>query len=169
MSTQPTRRSIRATVLRRLTEEQPKIIDETWLNRLEAHARAELGRAKPLSRSYLLHVLSHTEVPISRSLGGLPVDLRHRVKFKSLREAAQSLSDLQREYEAAQEAGNRIRCEDCRRAVRQAKDRLRMLLRSKNQPGGKHAERLEILQWFLVWLESPSLFSHWLKARKGGG
>ena len=42
-----------------------------------------------------------------------------------------------------------------------------MLLRRKNQPVAKHAERLEILQWFLVWLESPSLFSHWLKARLG--
>ena len=165
MSVQPSRISIRATVLRRLTEEQPEIIDEKWLTGLEAYARAELGRPKPLSRSYLLDVLSHTDVPISRSLGGLPVDLRHRVKFKGPQEAAQSLTDLQREYEASHEAGDRIRCEDCRRAVRQAKDRLRMLLRRKNQPVAKRAERLEILQWFLVWLESPSLFSHWLKAR----
>lgn len=167
MRAQAARPTIRATVLRRLTEEQPEIIDEEWLNGMEAYARAELGRTKPLSRSYLLDVLSHTEVPISRSLGGLPVDLRHRVKFRSPREAAQSLTDLQREYEASHEAGDRIRCEDCRRAVRQAKGRLRMLLRRRNQPGEKHAERLEILQWFIVWLESPSLFSHWLKARLG--
>ena len=165
MRTLADRPSIRAAVLRRLTEDPPEIIDEKWLNGLEAYARAELGWTKPLSRSYLLDVLSHTDAPISRSLGGLPVDLRHRVKFRSPREAAQSLTDLQREYEASQEAGNRIRCEDCRRAVRQAKDRLRMQLRCKNQPVAKHDERLEILQWFLVWLESPSLFSHWLKAR----
>lgn len=167
MRTQPARPSIRAAVLRRVTQEQPEIVDEKWLNGLEAYARAELGRTKPLSRSYLLAVLSHTDVPISRSLGGLPVDLRHRVKFKCPWEAAQSLTDLQREYEASREAGNRIRCEDCRRAVRQAKDRLRMLLRHRNQPLAKRAERLEILQWFLVWLESPSIFSDWLKARLG--
>ncbi len=167
MSTQPSRLSIRTTILRRLAEEQPEIIDEKWLTVLEEYAQTELGRPKPLSRSYLLDVLSHTGVPIARSLGGLPVDLRHRVKFKSPREAAQSLADLQCEYESSLEVGDRIRCEDCRRAVRQAKDRLRMLLRRKNQPVAKRAERLEILQWFLVWLESPSLFSHWLKARLG--
>ena len=151
-----------------LDEEQPEIIDKKRLSELEAFVRITLDRPKPISDSYLLDLLSHTEVPIARSLGGLPVDLRHRVKFADSAEAAASLKDLQSEYEAAQAAGDTLRREDCRRAVRQAKDRLRTSLRRKNLPDAKRAERLETLQWFLVWLETPSLFSHWLKARLDG-
>lgn len=165
MSAKEGRPSIRSTVLFWLKEERPEIIDETRLSELEAFVRIRLDRSKPISQSYLLDLLSHTDVEIARSLGGLPVDLRHRVKFADPSEATASLKDMQREYEVAHAAGDTMRCNDCRRAVRQAKDRLRMSLRRKNQPDGKQAERLEILQWFLVWLETPGLFSHWLKAR----
>lgn len=165
MNAKADRPSIRSTVLFWLKEERPEIIDEKRLSELEAFVRIEPGRPKPLSRSYLLDLLSHTDVPIAHSLGGLPVDLRHRVKFADPSEATASLKDLQHEYEDAHAAGDTMRCNDCRRAVRQAKDRLRMSLRRKNQPDAKRAERLEILQWFLVWLETPGLFSHWLKAR----
>jgi len=165
LSAKAHRPSIRSTVSFWLEEEQPEIIDEKRLSELEAFVRITLDRSKPISQSYLLDLLSHTDTQIAGSLGGLPVDLRHRVKFADPSEAAASLKDLQHEYEEAHAAGDTMRCNDCRRAVRQAKDRLRMSLRRKNQPDAKYAERLELLQWFLVWLETPALFSHWLKAR----
>ena len=152
-------------MIRWLEESAATTIDENHLSGLEAFVRRELDRAKPVSRSYLLDILSHTEIPIARSLGGLPLDLRHRVKFVDAEQAARSLADMQREYENAKTGGDRERADDCRRAVRQGKDRLKRLLNRGNLPERKRAEKQEILQWFLVWLESPSLFSDWFNAR----
>ena len=157
--------SIRSTVIRWLEESKPAGIDNEQITALEAFVRQELTRPKPVSRSYLLDILSHTEIPIARALGGLPVDLRHRVKFAVPTEAAQSLADMQHEYETAKAAGNRGRCEDCRRAVRQGKERLKKLLSRRGLSPEKRDEKDELLRWFLVWLESPSLFSDWLSAR----
>jgi hypothetical protein len=113
----------------------------------------------------LLDILSHTELPIEPSLGALPVDLRHRVKFAGAEQAARSLADMQDEYEKAKAGGDRDRAADCRRAVRQGKERLQRLVNRGNLPESKRAEKQEILQWFLVWLESPGLFRDWFKAR----
>lgn len=165
MTTKAKSPSIRSTVTRWLEEYGATAIDVKELSALESFVRRELGRAKPVSRSYLLDILSHTELPIARSLGGLPVDLRHRVKFADAEQAARSLAEMQREYERAKAGGNGERAEDCRRAVRQAKERLKRLLNRGNLSETKRAEKQEILQWFLVWLESPNLFLDWLNAR----
>ncbi|MDA1314624.1 MAG: hypothetical protein O2968_14890 [Acidobacteria bacterium] len=140
-------------------------IDEEQLSALEIFVRRETKRAKPVSRSYLLDILSHTQIPVARSLGGLPVDLRHRVKFADAEQAARSLADMQGEYEKAKASGDGQRAADCRRAVRQGKERLQRLQNRANLPDTKRAEKQEILQWFLVWLESPSLFRDWLTVR----
>ena len=49
--------------------------------------------------------------------------------------------------------------------MRQSKERLRRLLNRRDLGESKRAEKEEILQWFLVWLESPGLFRDWFKAR----
>ncbi|HUG82041.1 MAG TPA: hypothetical protein VML01_10280 [Bryobacterales bacterium] len=157
--------SIRSTVARWIEESAVTAMDAEQLAELETFVRREMKRVKPVSRSYLLDILSHTEMPIARSLGGLPVDLRHRVKFADAEQAARSLAEMQDEYQKAKTNGDAERAADCRRAVRQGKERLQRLLNSANLPAAKRAEKEEIAQWFLVWLESPGLFRDWLKAR----
>ena len=133
MTTGARQLSIRSTVIRWLDESKPSNIDSEQIAALEAFVRQELTRPKPVSRSYLIDILSHTEIPISRSLGGLPVDLRHRVKFASPEEAAQSLTEMQQEYETAKAAGNRERCEVVAQVMHsQATD---TGLRSNGSPG----------------------------------
>ena len=52
-------------------------------------------------------------------------------------------------------------------AVRQAKDRLRLVLRGGHFSPEKKEVKQELLRWFLVWLETPELFSQWLELRRG--
>jgi hypothetical protein len=153
-------------VLQYLEVHRPSEIDEKELAAIERSVRDGLAKPKPVSRSYLLGILSEMPLPIARSLGGLPVDLRGRIHFSDPERASESLLDLQAEYSRARAAHNRERAEDCRRAVRQAKDRLRLMLRKPSLPAEKLQEKEEILQWFLVWLETPELFDRWLALRR---
>lgn len=158
--------SIKSLVLDYLAAKRPAIIDESELAAIRSHVTAALARAKLPSDRYLLDVVSETPVEISRSLGGLPLDLRHRVHLSDPDAAAASLLDLQREYEAARARGDRVRTADCRRAVVQAKDRLRLVLRRRNVSVEKRKEKEELLQWVLVWLENPELFGPWVELRR---
>ena len=144
----------------------PAGIDEAELDRLTRFVRSRLAPDRKLSQAYLLRVLSEAGIEIARSLGGLPVDLRGRVHSRDSEAAASSLLDLAGEYRAAREKGDALRQEDCRRAVRQAKDRLKMHLRRRELSEEQRTEKQELLEWFLVWLETPELFPPWLELRR---
>jgi hypothetical protein len=73
------------------------------------------------------------------------------------------------EYEAARLAGDKPRAEDCRRAVRKGKDRLKLVLRRRDLAPQKRQQKQELVEWFLIWLEAPSLFPAWLEARRAAG
>jgi hypothetical protein len=47
-----------------------------------------------------------------------------------------------------------------------AKDRARFLSRSPRTPAKKKAQKEEMVQWMLVWLENPEVFPAWVTARK---
>ena len=144
----------------------PACIDEAELERLMRFLRLRLGPDRKLSPAYVLRLLSDAGVEIARSLGGLPVDLRGRVHFRDAEAAASSLLDLAGEYSLAREEADRLRQQDCRRVVRRAKDRLKMRLRRRELSKEQRAEKEELLEWFLVWLETPELFPQWLELRK---
>ena len=157
---------IKSCVLEYLERHSPACVDETELDRLVRFVRARLDSPRRLSASYLLRVLSVAGVEIARSLGGLPVDLRGRVHFHDPEAAASSLLDMAREYRDARQTSDRLRRDDCRRAVRQAKDCLKLHLRRRGLSEPQRAEKEELLAWFLVWLETPELFPQWLKLRQ---
>ena len=166
MTSRGGRLTIKSLVLRYLEQRRPVLVDEEVLSSIEAEISKALRRKRPVSRSYLLEVLSATTVEISRSLGGLPVDLRHRVHFADADQAAASLLDMQREYEEARNGGNAERARDVRRAVRKSKDRLRLLLGRRSLSADKRREKQELLKWFLVWLENPEVFVRWIELRR---
>lgn len=145
---------------------RPACIDEEELEHLTRFLRSRLDRGRKLSQAYLLRVLSDAGVEVARSLGGVPVDLRGRVHFRDAEAAAASLIDLAREYTGARENGDGLRRQDCRRAVRHAKDRLKLHLRRPGLSDEQRAEKEELLQWFLVWLETPELFPQWIELRR---
>jgi hypothetical protein len=157
--------SIKSFILQYLKENSPAVVDRLVLSAICREATKALQRDKPVSRAYVLEVIGETQIPIDRSLGGLPVDLRGRVHSHDREAAAASLADMTREYDAALAAGDKTRAADCRRAVLGGKDRLKLLLRRANLTPQKREEKQELLQWFLVWLEAPPLFPGWLALR----
>src|SRR5579885_2276208 len=162
----PGRKPSRKTLVEEYMRTKPvEEINRRTLAELRDYVSQRLGGAA-VSERYLLELIEHTAVPISRELGGLPPDLRNRVRFHDFASAEASLYDLQKEYEDARRAGDRLRAQDCRRAVLRGRQRLELLLRRPRWRAEKRAEKIEILGWFRVWLENPELFRTWLELRK---
>ena len=158
--------SIKAFIIKYLKDHETPIVDRRVLAAICREAQRALQRQKPVSPAYVLDVLSETQVEIDRAIGGLPVDLRGRVHFHDHEAAASSLIDMAKEYETARLAGDKPRAEDCRRAVRKGKDRLKLVMRRTGLAPQKRQQKQELVEWFLIWLEAPSLFPAWLEARR---
>lgn len=117
-----------------------------------------LLRLAPVSESYLRDLLRAT---------GLPFDLPWAgVRQHDFQELEESLCGLWRIYAEAMEAGDRERARYCRRQVIAAKDRARFIAANPRTNPEKKAEKEEMAQWMLVWLETPGVFPAWLEARK---
>ena len=125
------------------------------------HVDAVTRRPKPPSSAYLLDVLLRTDVPVDRTIGGIPIDLRGRVRIDNLAQAKRSLLDMAREHAKAPSAQ---RAEDVRRAVLRTKNHLKLALSRTISPQ-KRATKQEIYQWLLVWLENPGIFESWVALR----
>lgn len=157
-----TRVSVRRAVLDFLKERRPAIVDLETLNQIRRYTVAVTGRAKPPSSEYLLDILLETEVPVDRAIGGIPPDLRGKVRTGNLDVARQSLLELAREYAMARDPG---RASDVRRAVMRTKTHLKLALARGIGPR-KRAVKQEIFEWLLVWLENPGIFEPWLDIRE---
>ena len=112
-ATQQKRVSIKSVVLAYVEQHKPAVIDGQQLAALRLRVAKSVGPGRSISQQYLLDVLSQTDVPIARSLGGLPADLRGRVHFRDAEAAACSLLNLQREFEEARRRGDSQRAQDC--------------------------------------------------------
>jgi hypothetical protein len=121
---------------------------------------------KPPSPARLLDILLSTDTPISRAMGGFAADLRGRVRIQDRDTAQASLIEMACEYGRARSAENRDRAADCRRAVLHGKKRLAFLLARPNLSSAKREEKLELQEWFRVWLEAPGLFETWVVLRR---
>jgi len=161
------RTSIRALVMRFLEERGLVRVGRAEWDALLAHLARVLGDARRVRPRYVLELLQETDVEVDRALGGLPLDLRGRVHAGEPEAAAESLLAMSAEYSRAREAGDAVRAEDVRRAVRHTKDSLRLTLRRKNLRDTTRAEKRELLEWFLVWLENPGVFPAWLETKRG--
>lgn len=152
--------SVRQAVLAYLDKRKPAIVDRRTFLRIRRHAARATGRSKLPSPAYLLDVLLDTEVPVDAAIGGIPTDLRGRVRIGDLEEAKESLLAMTREYVAAPDPQ---RASDVRRAVVRTKDHLKLGI-----PRGMSEEKQRvkgvILEWLLVWLENPTIFEPWVEA-----
>ena len=120
--------------------------------------REMLRRFAPVSESYLRDLLRQTGLPFEQPYAG--------VRQHTLEELEQSLRDLLVVYTEAASAGDRDRARYCRRQVIAAKDRARFLAGNPKTAAEKQAEKTEMAQWMLVWLENPEVFPAWVEARK---
>ena len=147
----PNAKSIKQQLRDYLAAEQPAAIDEgVW--------RTLLERLAPVSESYLRDLLRETGLPFAQPFAG--------VRQHTFQELEQSLRQLLDVYTAANAAGDRERARYCRRQVIAAKDRAKFLAKNQRTSDAKRAEKEEMAQWMLVWLENPEVFPPWVSARK---
>jgi len=73
---------------------------------------------------------------------------------------------MEQVYSEAVARGDRERARYCRKLVIQSKDNARLAARSAKATPAKTAEKEEMVQWMLVWLENPGVFPTWVRIRK---
>jgi len=144
-------KSVKQQVREYLAAEQPQAITEIVWQDL-------LLRLAPVSDSYLRDLLRATGLPFEQPYAG--------IRQHTFAELEQSLRELEQVYTTSLEAGNRERAHYCRRQVIAAKDRARFLAHNPRMAPEKRAQKEEMVQWMLVWLETPALFPAWVDARK---
>jgi hypothetical protein len=144
-------KSIKQQLREILTAEQPPAVTESvWQGLLQ--------RLAPVSESYLRELLRDTGLPFHQPYAG--------VRQHTFEELEQSLREMQQVYGEAMAVDQRERARYCRRQVIAAKDRARFLAQNPRTPPGKAAQKEEMVQWMLVWLENPEVFPAWVEARK---
>jgi len=124
----------------------------------EQEWRATLGFLSPISESYLRDLLRETGLPFAQPYAG--------IRQKSFAELEQDLREMLAIYTEAMRAGGRDRARYCRRQVIAAKDRARFVARNPKTSLEKRAQKDEMAQWMLVWLENPEVFPAWVEIRK---
>ena len=144
-------RSIKRQVRDYLDREKPERITEVvW--------RDLLWKLAPVSESYLRDLLRETGLPVEQPYAG--------VRQHNLEELEQSLKEMRQVYAEAMAAGNRERARYCRRQVIVAKDRAKFLALNPRTTPERAAQKQEMTEWMLVWLDDPEIFPAWVEARK---
>src|SRR5246500_1080740 len=90
-------------------------------------------------------------------------DLLH---FKTLEDAEVSIMRLDELMRKFQEHGERAAVERVLNVARLGKRRAEMISRNPKVEANKRAEKVEIANWFRIWLETPDAFFDWLDVRK---
>jgi hypothetical protein len=134
-----------------LAANQPPAITEAVWKRL-------LVELAPVSESYLRDLLRATGLPFEQPYAG--------VRQHTFEELEQSLRDMLAVYREAVAAGDRPRSRYARRQVIAAKDRARFLSRNPRTAPEKKAQKEEMVEWMMVWLENPEVFPAWVAIRK---
>jgi hypothetical protein len=132
------------------TQHPPAITEAIW--------RDLTTRLAPVSESYLRDLLRETGLPFDQPYAG--------IRQHSFEELEESLGEMLTVYREAMAAGERDRARYARRQVIAAKDRARFLAHNPRTPEEKRAQKEEMTQWMLVWLENPEVFPAWVEARK---
>ena len=90
-------------------------------------------------------------------------DLLH---FKTLADAEVSIMRLDELMRKFQQHGERAAVERVLNVARLGKRRAEMISRNSKVEAHKRAEKVEIANWFRIWLETPDAFFDWLDVRK---
>jgi hypothetical protein len=124
----------------------------------EAEWQAAVRMLAPISESYLRDLLRATGLPFAQPYAG--------IRQTSFADLEGDLREMLAVYADAMRAGDRLRARYCRRQAIAAKDRARFLARHPKTSPEKKAQKEEMAQWILVWLENPEVFPAWVEIRK---
>lgn len=86
------------------------------------------------------------------------------VRQESFDQLRRTLEALEHEYSEAQAAADMEYARELRRLVITSKDHARFASRSARDDA-KRREKMEMVEWMLVWLENPTIFPQWARLR----
>jgi hypothetical protein len=89
------------------------------------------------------------------------MDPAPRIQWKTFDQLEASLREYQRLY--AEEPPRRRELRD---VVIRTKDRVRYASRNPKVAADKRAIKEEMVQWMLVWLDDPAMFTAWVQLRR---
>jgi hypothetical protein len=93
-------------------------------------------------------------------------EFRDLLRFSTLAEAEQTLTQLDALCRRFEAAGDAAAAERARELARTGRRRAEMIARNRRVAARKRSEKAEIARWFGLWLEQPDAFFDWLELRK---
>ena len=132
---------------------------------------AHLGERGKTSADYIVSVLEEAGLRVvlstrSDTQGKYEEEFADLLHFSTLEDAEMSLVRLDELLRKFQSAGESAAAERVREVARLGRRRAEMIARNQKVDERKRAEKLEIAQWFAIWLETPGAFFDWLEVRR---
>ena len=141
------------------------------IDQLRRRLMAEHGEAGKTGMDYIADVLKDAgqKVIISQQEEAeeqYEEEFEDLLHFKTLEDAELSLMRLDELMRKFQAHGERAAVERVLNVARLGKRRAEMISRNPKVEPNKRAEKVEIANWFRIWLETPDAFFDWLDVRK---
>ena len=132
---------------------------------------ARLGAAGKTSTDYITGVLETAGIRVVWSTkadteGQYEEEFQDLLHFATLEDAEMCIVRLDEMFRKFQNDEERAAAERVLEVARLGRRRAEMIARNHKVEPEKRAEKEEIVQWFKVWLETPSAFFDWLEVRK---
>jgi hypothetical protein len=132
---------------------------------------AQLGVDGKTSADYVMSVLEESGMRVvwstkSDTEGKYEEEFADLLHFSTLEEAEMCLIRLDELLRKFTVSGERAAAERVREVGRLGRRRSEMIAHNHKVDAAKRAEKLEIGQWFGIWLETPDAFFDWLEIRK---
>jgi len=141
------------------------------IDQLRRRLIAEHGEEAKTGTDYIADVLKEAGIKVVLSLQEEAEDqyeeeFEDLLHFKTLEDAEVSIMRLDELMRKFQAHGERAAVERVLNVARLGKRRAEMIARNAKVEPHKRAEKLEIADWFRIWLETPDAFFDWLDVRK---
>lgn len=132
---------------------------------------ARLGAPGKTSPEYIAGVLETAGLRVVWSTradteGHYEEEFHDLLHFGTLEEAEMCLIRLDELLRKFRAEGERAAAERVLEVARLGRRRAEMIARNPKVEAHKREEKLEIMQWFKIWLDTPDAFFDWLELRK---
>jgi CheY-like chemotaxis protein len=158
-----------------ILQEARQISAQTWtpaeIDQLRRRLIAQHGESAKTGSDYIADVLKDNGYKVTLAMQEeaeeqFEEEFEDLLHFKTLQDAEVSVmrfDELLRRFRAH---GERAAVERVLNVARLGKRRAEMIARNAKVDKQKRAEKMEIAEWFRIWLETPDAFFDWLDVRK---
>jgi hypothetical protein len=141
------------------------------VDQLRRKLLAEHGEAGKSSNDYISDVLESVgwKVQLSEREEAeerFEEEFEDILHFKTLQDAEVSITRLDELFRRFQIHGEKAAVERVLEIARLGKRRAEMISHNRKVEAHKREEKVEIAEWFRIWLETPDAFFDWLEVRK---